>query len=1156
MKKLESVKLVQFLLYEQQEFVLDEVTGLFGRNGSGKSAVLDAIQIAIFGANKNLLAFNAQADSGTRQQNRTLRSYSLGQFGDDADQCARNLATTYITLVWRDMNTLEPVSMGVCIEASSDNEVERVLGRYVIRGVELAMADHLQTVDGITAPLPWSSFRHRLLDRSNVTGEVPLFDDASSYVKQVLFMLRGRAGQASYDAFARAFRFALRMRFDKSVDQIVRQDVLEDRPTNIQKFKSIVETFKRLNMLVESVEKKISQGRKVADSYQSAMVEARRSATWKGLKESALHEHQNVQHEVLTQRKGEAEVNEGQLRDKSELAQERVVAMKGEIEHQTTLQQAHADHKENAQAQQERQSAEGRVSSRANEFGSELKNLGLILQNTRDNKNLAKWRDRLQDASDRLQQCAQTQGEPDIEALQKVMREMGTIASAATKDLEATLLDLANKSEEAGKQINMIAASLERANSGRAQLSDATQYLINELREHGLDPTPVCDLVRVTDPEWQPAIEAYLGRNVEALLMRDSEEEKAFEIYRGLQGRRAIYGVKIVRASRMRPGATPPADSVANLIEGSGQGAVAYLRGKLGNLKRAERSGEALRSERTLTRDGMLVGPGDFERLEPVPANRLRIGAGAKTQVDSLRTDLKRLRLEAQAWADQSAALVTLRTALQTLSANGTERLLLSNARNLKEALQEREVARQRVALTADAEYLALCDRLIELKRKLPTLEGEERSAQADAVRADQVMGQLQEQYKESEATLKASAERQERCRKEADYDATFASDQWDKLLEQFAENYQGMEDHCASLAERCNKAVERHSTQAGNLLGAYLSEYREAVSEDVSSEWRKGKDWIEQQVARLQDTELPLHKEHAQEAYKASQDTFRQDVALALNANLKLMHETFGRLNKSLTATPAFTNGERYQFIAKLRPDLEPLHKFVKNVADFGADGGLFGEPGNLPPQFEDLLREKSASGNAAVKSPLDDYREFYEFDIRIDREDPLTGETKTAGHLSKRIGPGSGGEHRAPLYVIAGAALSSAYRMDKDNRDGLRLILLDEAFDKMDPSNIVATMKYLDELGLQVLMASPGENLGTLTAFLHRYYEIQKDPDRHIIQVEERRVSEAMRQQFREDLWEFHHELLEQELIAVRQQSVIAPVTSDVRAANVSAA
>ena len=93
------------------------------------------------------------------------------------------------------------------------------------------------------------------------------------------------------------------------------------------------------------------------------------------------------------------------------------------------------------------------------------------------------------------------------------------------------------------------------------------------------------------------------------------------------------------------------------------------------------------------------------------------------------------------------------------------------------------------------------------------------------------------------------------------------------------------------------------------------------------------------------------------------------------------------------------------------------------------------------------------------------------------------------------------------------------------------------------MDTPNIVATMRYLEKLGLQVLLASPGENLPTLTAFLHRYFEIMKDETRHVIHVEERRVSEAMREQFREDMWEYHPELLETELLAGRQESIAQP-------------
>lgn len=102
----------------------------------------------------------------------------------------------------------------------------------------------------------------------------------------------------------------------------------------------------------------------------------------------------------------------------------------------------------------------------------------------------------------------------------------------------------------------------------------------------------------------------------------------------------------------------------------------------------------------------------------------------------------------------------------------------------------------------------------------------------------------------------------------------------------------------------------------------------------------------------------------------------------------------------------------------------------------------------------------------------------------------------------------------------------------------------MLDEAFDKMDTSNIVSTMKYLQQLGLQVLLASPGENLGILNAFLDSYFEIQKDPVRHAVQVDRVEVTEAMREQFREDLWEFHPELIEQEIASMRSQ---ASQTSD---------
>ena len=120
MKYLEQVRVVQFFLFEQQNVPLGEITGIFGPNGSGKSSLLDPVQIAMLGANGRLVALNAQADE--QATTRSLRAYCLGQYGESPEHRARDNATTYITLVWRDTEAGAPLSMGVCLYASADRD--------------------------------------------------------------------------------------------------------------------------------------------------------------------------------------------------------------------------------------------------------------------------------------------------------------------------------------------------------------------------------------------------------------------------------------------------------------------------------------------------------------------------------------------------------------------------------------------------------------------------------------------------------------------------------------------------------------------------------------------------------------------------------------------------------------------------------------------------------------------------------------------------------------------------------------------------------------------------------------------------------------------------------------------------------------------------
>ncbi|NMX66205.1 hypothetical protein HBO15_02505 [Pseudomonas sp. WS 5111] len=1136
MKRLESIKLVQFLLYESEQFRVGETSGIFGPNGSGKSSALDAVQIAMFGANKNLMAFNAQADSTGTKQTRTLRSYCLGQYGDEITECARPNATTYITLTWRNSETGEPTTTGICIEASLDSEDAKVLGRYVVNGVELAMADHLQTVDGGTTPLPWNSFRSRLMERAKITGENPFYDDATSFTKQILFALRGKAGQPSYDAFIRAFRFALRMKFDKSVDQIVRGDVLENRPTNIKKFKAIVDTFKHLNLLIETVEKKIADGKKVASHYLNAQTKLRQAASWRGLAAIAKEEEAQLACEVAHDELEKATQTTKRLKATSQRLDEALIASESEIKHLAARQQLHAAHKENADAQLGQENARRLLTSSTQVLHEELKKVCAALDTAAQSPHLVELREQMLALSSRVQLYVATPGLVGTAALQTPLQDMAVLGKEISSSLKAIDLDLSTQATEINERIQVLEGSLERSKKGQAPLSRDAQTLLKELQDEGLNPIPVCDLVKVKDSRWQPAIEAYLSKNTEALLLPEDQEEQAFGIYRELKGRRAVYGVKIVRSHQVKTAPINQKGLVAELIEGSNPIAVAYLRALLGNLKRADETSEALQGDRTLTMDGMYVSPRDFERLRLDDQN-LRIGSGTQGQAERLRAEMAQATLNLRKIQDQAAAIKRTMELTDDLASSTTSRLILSFATSHEEAVRQSELADQRVANIADAEYLEICERIDTLQTVLIQLKADAKKAIAEAAACESRLEGLGRIYESSKLRLEQCMLFKEQCRDQVDYDADFVAIEWGKLIERF-DSPQAMVNHCSSESERSEKEGQKQGGIARNNLWTYLQEHHEVLPESDLEDWRIAKVWIDSHIQKLEVTELPEHKAQAEDAYRASQETFRRDVAIALNTNLEFLRHTFDRLNAALRSTPPFTNGERYQFMYKVRPHLKPLLDFIKNVADFGVDGGLFGEIGGIPPQFEELLRDKTAVGNSGGKSPLDDYREFYEFDVRIEQVDPDGVTTKTIGHLSKRIGPGSGGEHRAPLYVIAGAGLWSAYRMDHGANDGLRLIMLDEAFDKMDTSNIVATMKYLQELDLQVLLASPGENLGVLNAFLDSYFEIQKDPIRHAVQVDRVEVTEAMRDQFREDLWEFHPELVEQEIAAMRPQ------------------
>ena len=117
MKLLESVTLVQFFLYERQDLTMGRNTAFLGPNGTGKTALLDAIQAVMLAADAHRTHFNAQADGKKRA--RTLRDYCLGVFDQSEEGRCRDVANTYVALGFRDETSGQVVTAGIALSASA-----------------------------------------------------------------------------------------------------------------------------------------------------------------------------------------------------------------------------------------------------------------------------------------------------------------------------------------------------------------------------------------------------------------------------------------------------------------------------------------------------------------------------------------------------------------------------------------------------------------------------------------------------------------------------------------------------------------------------------------------------------------------------------------------------------------------------------------------------------------------------------------------------------------------------------------------------------------------------------------------------------------------------------------------------------------------------
>jgi uncharacterized protein YPO0396 len=1143
MQQLERVHLVQFFLFEAQTLELDATTAIIAPNGAGKSALLDALQIVLLGGDRTRIRFNAQAGGSHRA--RTIRDYCLGVFRSGDEGRKRRTATTYISLVFRDTDTGEALTAGIALGASVDEPDHRLHGLYLLPGVALDLADHVEQVKGKELPLAWPTFREMALRRCKTAGGQPeLHTVAERFVKDLLLRLRASpTANPDINAYRKAFLNALNLQRVEDVDLFVRTLVAEDRPTDIARFRALLESFRQIRDRIEQVRQRIEAAEGVEWQYDRIAAQAVRAASYRAL---AAEYARDLYGEQIEQAESELRKGESQLsslkRALEEARGERDLA-RDELQRASAMQQGSPGYGEQARFDEVTARDRDRLQQIKTELLREtafvrdqfaaIDALALDGWDTAATMTAARaWRE-WHGALSALESDADLPWTP--EQLFEGARQALAAAAPLIEAVETFARDCHAAHDKARERLETARQNHARIVAGQSELHPETVRLMHYLRDAGIDARPVCDLVQVTDKAWQPAIEAYLRSNVEALLVPEADEARAVKLYRGLSGGRSVYGVKLALSSharRSRDAGTPAAGSVAALLEGINADALAFLRRQLGELRCVQTEAELLESRQGLTRDGLLARGGSIERLRQPAVGDLKIGA----------TDNRaRLRVLHEDIESAEQALREIEPRLRAASHCQRALARLADADAVAQALHARALehrqALQRYRSALDSHQDALDPDLLRLGEQVRALK--QRAADGDAL-VETLIGQeaVATRQREERQRLLDGLRQQEDLFARRAVDAFKDPDVDPNLIERHREELDTKVDSLEERGKTCERRADESDRQLAKLLpeawsalAQYARDHRLDVDFDANA-WRPALALLQRELAQLRDTDLVRYESEARHAYDTAVDTFRASVAAALNDNFMRLRQQIATLNRTLRSSPPFSNNERYQFHYEVVPEFRELERFIRRAVDVGGEDTLFGTAGEVPAAFRDLIEDGAAARTAT--SPLDDYRRFFRFEVQIRQDDTVIGT------LSERMRSGSGGEHRAPLYVIAGAALAAAYGKSEAHPGGLGLILLDEFGDKIDAQNARATTNYLRSLGLQLVLAAPDTAQGTLSGVLDSYIELFRDGD--LLQAERIEVQAAARALLLSDQFDVHPELLAEETARIERQQAPA--------------
>lgn len=1056
-----------------------------GVTGSGKSVLMDLIQLALVGSDRAL--FNRSATGST--SDRTLRSYVLcdtkreenGQPQYVRDRGA--IAFVALEFTWPRGDRIE--TWGLRLEFRNASETQGRVTPFWCDG-RIEKADFL---DAERCPLDLPAFRHRIEKEKD--GR--LFETQEQYLRDM-----ANESHLNFNRSVLSTLLPTSMSFTnlKSFDEFCRRFILPGESLNVADVTSSYKNFLAYERDLRDLNDQFQKLNNIRDLFteHSDASRDRVVARWLAAKLALEHStdlsstHRsrldllNADYAAEFARLTQLEFQIDKLKTDLKQTQAAIYQLPGGADYVTIKARLKTLTGEIERFKEIGTTLESAVRARVRHARSWLIQAHSIpLPSPLDLTTL-------NHATQRLESCALNQTDTALrtlaEAVETTKQEINRITRPTRERLEGLRSTLGALREE----ITMLEHGI----------PPGPRLLLNALNEalprqgHDLPARQLRDLCEVTDERWRAAIEVAFNRKF-AVVVAEDHYDQALRIYHALRAEcpqeSLVHPIKALRLQRpAQPG------SLAEKIQADHPIARALVDHLFGHLICVERHEDLAQHDAAILPDGFMTR-GVFAERRAHYNNLPFVGrrgleqqlAVKRSHARDLETEERRLkpivdaaesltRAAVAAFPEYSSLVVDLARASELPSREAERDQLLAHLNTIDRASFDEKEQQARVL---EAELAARELEYRELNRsqkpgEIKTLEAALAKATAEESRKRERFERVQSEL--GDISPHAAHLNRWRTEIQRQFPATDAA----------ADRFEKLEADARETIAR----VWGSLVAARRELALVHRKFEDLSPEDPSNlMWDKLRD-------QIAEANIPDYQAKSKAARAQWEGLFRSQILSKLDRALRDLRNTIALLNGNLRSP---IGNDRYEIETRPSPEFKVYRDLINLNAQSYQDELFFasvdGELRDALDRFLTVLVEQPDSAEAAR---LLDYRHYFDYDLLVwDTRDP---QAKSVS-VDRQSGKFSGGENQSPYFVAILASYLRAYNRHETRwaEPSLAVVPIDEAFSKLSPERIEDCVRALKQLQLQGVLSMSAGNIPFAFSQCDQVIIVSKHEERH---------------------------------------------------------